>query len=198
MAILSRTFTGATARWLPVVLGLWALVAASPSSLRAQEPTREYQIKALFLFNFVQFVEWPDHAFRTPDAPLRIGVLGEDPFFGALGATVQNERIRNRPLEVKHALRVQDLLDCQLIFVARSERAQTGNVIAVCAGKPILTVGDLPDFARRGGIVNFYLEGQKVRFEINRAAAQAAQLKLASQLASLARIVGPAVTGGNP
>ena len=198
MAILSHIFTRHLRGWLPACLAAGIALLAEVSPVHAEEPARAYQIKALFLFNFVQFVDWPEQAFATPDAPIRIGILGENPFVGALTSTVQNETIRGRPIEVKHAMRAQDLLDCQLIFVARSERTRVSGIIGTCTGKPILTVGDMPDFARRGGIVSFYLEGQKVRFEINRAAAQNAHLKLASQLVSVARIVGPPVTSGAP
>jgi hypothetical protein len=199
MALLSHILTRPMGRWLLASLAVALVLPAEISTLHAEEsPPREYQIKALFLFNFVQFVDWPEQAFASSDAPIRIGVLGENPFSGTLKSTVQNEAIRGRPIEVKHATRAQDLLDCQLIFVARSERARVPGIISTCAGKPILTVGDMPDFARRGGIVNFYLEGQKVRFEINHAAAQNAHLKLASQLVSVARVVGPPISATVP
>ena len=162
--------------------------------LKAQEANpKEYQIKALFVFNFVQFVEWPATAFAGPEAPVRIAVLGDDPFAGALEAAVQGEKVRQRPLMIYRAQRVQDVGQCHLLFVSPSERAQLSAIISIFKGKPVLTVGDMPDFARRGGIINFYLEGQKVRFEINRAAAQQSGLKLSSQLLGLARLVGPSL-----
>ena len=168
-----------------------------PSRACAQETNpKEYQIKALFLFNFVQFVEWPASVFPSPDAPIRIGVFGDDPFAGALEAAVQGEKVRQRPIVIERAARLQDLLGCHVVFVCRSERAQVGPIISALNGRPILTVGDLPEFARRGGMINFYLEGQKVRFEINRAAAHASGLKLSSQLLSLARLVGPPMAMG--
>jgi len=173
--------------------GLGCIAAcAALAAARAQETLPpEYQIKAAFLFNFVQFVEWPEHAFSAPDAPIRIGVLGPNPFQGKLVSTVQGETVRGRPLAVEHSARLADLLDCHLIFVGASERAQLGAILNALAGRPVLTVGETPDFARRGGVVNFYLEGQKVRFEINRAAAQRQHLRLASQMVKLARLVGP-------
>lgn len=162
------------------------------SSVRGQaELSKEYQVKALFIFNFLQFVEWPEHAFASPDAPLRVAILGENPFSGALTATVRGENIRNRVVEVVHASRVQEVVNCHLVFVSRSERANLGPILAALAGRPVLTVGDMPDFARRGGVVNFYMEAQKVRFEVNRGAAQKKGLKLASQLLGLARLVEP-------
>ena len=166
-------------------LGLFLCAGAS-----GQAP-KEYQIKAVFLFNFIQFVEWPAAVFPTPETPIRIGVFGDDPFGGALETAVEGERVRGRPVVIIRAERLHDLLSCHAIFVCPSERAQVGPILNVLNGRPILTVGDSPDFARRGGVISFYLEGQKVRFEINRAAAGANGLKLSSQLLSLARLVGP-------
>jgi hypothetical protein len=175
-----------------VILLAGTLGFCGAGALRAQpEFAREYQVKALFIFNFLQFVEWPLQAYGSADAPLRVAVLGESPFGGALTETVRGEQIRNRVVEVVHATRVEEVLHCQVIFVSRTERANLGHILGVTSSRPILTIGDMPDFARRGGIINFYMEQQKVRFEVNRAAAQQSGLKLASQLLGLARIVGP-------
>lgn len=93
--------------------------------------------------------------------------------------------------QVEYSSALADLLDCHVLFVDSSERRQTGTILSTVAGRPILTVGEVPDFARQGGIINFYLEGQKVRFEINRAAAERNELRLAARMLRLARLVGP-------
>ena len=174
------------------------LSAAGVSNLNAQGSNpKEYQVKALFIFNFIQFVEWPAAAFPDAASPIRIGVLGDDPFAGGLEAAVRGETVRQRPLVIARAARVEELQNCHVLFVSRSERPRIPGILSALEGKPILTVGDQPDFARRGGMINFYLEGHKVRFEINRAAAQRGGLKLSSQLLGLARLVGPALAGGD-
>ena len=120
-----RGRAGGSRRWV-ALLGL-ALVCFGPaveSLFGAAAPSREYQIKAVFLYNFVQFVEWPDAAFSDAGAPLRIGVLGEDPFGPALDEAVQGETIRSRRLVVKRAQRLDELADCQLVFYANSEARQ--------------------------------------------------------------------------
>ena len=171
-----------------------ALLAVGSSSLCGQAANlKEYQVKAVFLFNFLQFVEWPAAAFTSADAPIRIAVLGDDPFGGSLEIAVQGEKVRQRSIVIERIQRVQDAADCHVVFVCASERLQIGRIISEFRGRPVLTVGDMSDFARRGGIINFYLEGQKVRFEINRGAALQSGLKLSSQLLGLARLVGPAV-----
>lgn len=200
MALLSReTFSrrsfrpgGRVARWIAPGLAL-ALLASGPVAA-APAPSREFQVKAVFLFNFTQFVLWPQTAFAHERGPLCIGVLGEDPFGAALEEAVAGETVRNRPVVVARFARVADVRDCHVLYIAASEAANADHILAQLHGKPILTVSDLPRFAQRGGIVRFYLEGAKVRLEINASAAQRHGLKLNSQLLNLARIV-PETTG---
>jgi hypothetical protein len=169
---------------------LLALLGGSPWLLAAQpRELGEYEIKALFLLNFVQFVEWPADAAPPADAPFRIGVLGDNPFGDALPAAVAGEKIGGRPLAIVTADDPKALLNCQAVFVCRSERGTLRSALAAFANRPILTVGDMPEFVRSGGIVNFYRDGDKIRFEVNQRAARAAQLKLGSQILRLARIV---------
>ncbi len=190
-----RLRTVPAAAWLASI-ALFLLAAVAPLSGQTSR-AREYQIKAGFIFNFVQFVEWPTSAFPTADAPIRIGLLGDDPFNGGLDATVQGEKIKGRSIVVERGNRLAELAGCHVIFVGSSQRTQTATIVAALAGQPVFTVGDMPKFAEQGGILNFYLEGQKLRFEINRAAAQRSGLRLRSQLLALARLVGPAPeTGG--
>jgi hypothetical protein len=178
---------------------LLLFLAGGLTGLRAQSaPTKEYQIKALFLFNFIQFVEWPASAFADARAPIRIGVLGADPFGNALEAAVQDETIRQRKIVIVRSDRIADVKNCQMVFVSRSERARMTAIISAFTWAPVLTVGDMPEFAERGGVLNFFLDGQKVRFEINRAAAQFSGLKLSSQMLSLARIIGPTPVKATP
>ncbi len=168
-----------------------AFVSSGPSSLAQPTVSREYQIKAAFLFNFAQFVEWPPTAFTNADAPLCIGILGEDPFGTALEQTVLGETVHSRKLVVQHSRRVEDLTACQLIFICKSEKARLAEILPKLDGREALTVSEIDGFARHGGIINFYLDGNKVRFEINPATAQREGLKMSSQLLSLGKIVQP-------
>lgn len=164
------------------------ICAATPA--RAQERTLdEYQIKALFIFNLVQFVEWPVESHPTQDSPIRIGILGDNPFSGTLVAATKNEKVNGRAISIERADEASALAHCHVVFVSRSERGRLQAVFDTFAGRPVLTVGDTPGFAERGGIINFYRDGEKVRFELNRAAAQAANLKLSSQLIRLGKPV---------
>ncbi|MBI5395527.1 MAG: YfiR family protein [Verrucomicrobia bacterium] len=185
-------------RWLiaPAVL---CMAALSGPEARPQAPAiKEYEIKAVFLLNFAQFVEWPAHAFANDTAPLTLGVLGEDPFGNILDRTVQGETIKGRPLAVKRFKRIEDVQDCHLLFISRSEKARVPQILSRLAGTSILTVGETDQFARSGGIINFRIQGNNVRFEINVDAAARSHLKISSKLLRLATIItnGRAKEGG--
>lgn len=166
------------------------MLIMTPARTIGQTPaSKEYQIKAAFLFNFVQFVEWPPTAFTNTAAPFRIGILGDNPFGQSLEDIVRNETIRNRPLVIKYSRRVEDMDDCQIIFISKSEKGRLAEVLSRLNSREKLTVSEIEGFARRGGMINFYLEGNKVRFEINPEAAQREGLKMSSQLLSLGKII---------
>ncbi len=160
-------------------------MAAEPA--RAQ--TKEYQVKAAFLLNFTQFVQWPAAAFSGPDAPLCIGILGDDPFGPALEETVRGESIQDHKLAVRHGQKIEDLTDCQMVFVSKSENGRVPEILAKIDSHPVVTVSEVAGFAKRGGTINFYRDQNKVRFEINPASARQSGLKISSQLLGLGKII---------
>jgi len=169
---------------------LFVILFFSHLLLYASSPvSKEYQIKAAFLFNFAQFVEWPSTAFENADTPICIGILGADPFGSALDETVRGETVRKRKLIVLRSQRLEDLKNCHMIFISKSEESRLQKILEEIQSKSVLTVSETPDFANRGGILNFYLDGNKVRFEINPAVAQRKNLKLSSELLNLGKIV---------
>jgi hypothetical protein len=175
--------------FLPVAI--LALGLALPLRVYAQsDDSREYQIKAAFLYNFVQFVKWPPSAFAGPQAPFCIGVLGDDPFGSALDATVQGESINGRRFVVLRSSQLDDLEGCQMIFICRSEEGQLPGILAQLKSRQILTVSDISGFADEGGDIDFYLSGDKVRFEINPEPARQCGLQISSQMLALGKIVG--------
>ena len=159
--------------------------------------SKEYEVKAAFLFNFIQFVEWPADTFNGDDEPFTIGVFGDDPFGGTLEETVRGETFHKHKIVVRHSRRIADMQTCQLVFVSKSEKNHEAEVIAKCASHKTLTVSDLPDFANHGGIIDFYAEGKKIRFEINPGAAKREGLKVSSQLLNLGKIVEPDAPKGS-
>ena len=164
-----------------LILGCWP----------AEAESREYQIKAAFLVNFIQFVTWPTNTFVNAEAPFNIGVLGNDPFGPVLDQTVEGETVNHHKIIVQRVQHIEDCKNCQMIFVSRSEEKNLSTILAKLDSGPVLTVGETRNFAQRGGVINFYLEGNKVRFEINPAAAQRDKLRINAQLLSLGKIVEP-------
>ncbi len=151
--------------------------------------SREYQLKAAFLFNFAQFVEWPTNTFTNVEEPFIIGILGEDPFGKALDETVQGETIQKHKLVIVRSRRAEDLAACQILFISKSEKNRVAEILPKLTARKILTVSEVQGFASHGGVINFFLEGNKVRFEINPATAQREGLKISSQLLSLGKII---------
>jgi hypothetical protein len=157
---------------------------------RASAQFSEYEVKAAFISNFAQFVKWPEKAFPNAGAPLVIGVLGDDPFGSTLEKIIQSKSVEGRKLSIRRSHRIEDLKNCQLIFVSRSEQARVSEIVGSLRGTSALTVGDMEGFARMGGVIGFKMEGNNVRFEINLAAARSAELKISSKLLALSKIVG--------
>jgi hypothetical protein len=175
-------------RDLLLPLMMWALAATPPGNTSAQS-SPEYQLKAVFLFNFAQFVEWPASAFPEPDTPLGICILGEDPFGGYLDETVRGETVANHPLTVRRYRRVDEIKGCHILFVSRQEQRHLGEVLDSLKGRSVLTVSDAERFASRGGMIRFVTDHNRIRLRINLDAARAANLTLSSKLLRPAQIV---------
>jgi hypothetical protein len=171
-----------------VVVVLLAL-AAAPS--RAQAPPTEYQVKAVFLFNFSQFVDWPAAAFADGTSPLVIGVLGDDPFGAMLDEIVRGETVNGRPLVVRRYQSVDQVDTCHILFIGRSQDQHLDQVVAALKDRNVLTVGDFEGFTRHGGMIRFVTVGNKIRLRVNLAAAQQANLTISSKLLRPAQIVAP-------
>jgi hypothetical protein len=153
------------------------------------QPT-EYQVKAVFLFNFSQFVDWPQPAFEDQRSPLVICVLGSDPFGHGLDEIVQGETVNGRPLSVERPGRADDTDACHILFIGRSERDNLPQILTALQGRSVLTVGDFDGFARSGGVIRFVTVGNKIRLHVNLEAAKAANLTISSKLLRPAHIVG--------
>jgi len=149
----------------------------------------EYQVKAAFLFHFAQFVDWPPEAFKDEDSPLTYCTIGEDPFHGALDASLKGKTIGARPLRVQHFKQSQETHGCQVLFIGTTGKKAISEELANLKGNPVLTVGESEHFAQEGGMIGLLLQDNKVRFEINLSAAEHARLRISSQLLSLAKTV---------
>ena len=166
-----------------MALVLAAAMAAVPA--HAQGRFDEYQVKAAFLFNFVKFTQWPPSDYRS-DAVV-IGVVGRGPFYTALEGLVKGQKLNGREVVVREVMDAEDLRTYHIILIAESEARRAADILQRVKGAGVLTVGETPYFLREGGLVRFYVEANRIRFQIDPAGAQQAGLKINSQLLSLAR-----------
>ena len=169
-----------------------ALLLVCAARLGAQATkASEAQVKAVFLFNFAQFVDWPAEAVPDSQAPLVIGILGDDPFGDFLDATVRGEHRGARPFAVQRYQRVDDITRCDILFISRSSADRPEEILARLKRRPILTVSDADRFAERGGMIRFVTDRSRIRLQINPEPAEAAHLTISSKLLRVAEVITP-------
>jgi hypothetical protein len=172
-----------------VILCWGAPCVTSHPDLQAQEakPT-EYQVKAAFIYNFLQFIDWPMKPNRNPGPFINLCILGENPFGNTFEA-YQGETIRKRKFSIRQSQSLSDLKECQVVFIGNSEKGRVPQIIKQANDLGILTIGDSEKMTHQGVMINFYMERDKVRFEINIEAARRAGFTISSHLLKLARII---------
>lgn len=171
----------------PIALGFLGLVMILPSQTLGQEVS-EYTVKAALLYNFAKFVEWPTETFKSNDDPIVFGILGKDPF-GEAANLLKDKTVKSRKIELKRFTRSQDFAACHVLFISSSEKEHVGTILAALENRSVLTVGEIDKFMQAGGIINFIVVNDKIRFEINATAAKHADIKISSQLLKLANTV---------
>ena len=157
---------------------------AAPHAYAEHARPAEYEVKAAFIYNFAKFIEWPADA----GASFNLCVLGEDPFGAALDL-INGKPVRDKNVAVKRIKSHQQLKTCQIVFISASEKEHLPQILDAVENLSVLTIGDTNGFTQQGVAINFYIEDEKVRFEINPKAAESADLKISSKLLKLGRIV---------
>jgi len=193
------------------VLALTLLVAPIVPKARAESTSsREYQIKAAFLYNFIKFVDWPEEKMADSNEPITIGIIGSEDFIKAFEPII-HKKVKNRSISIKYFKgyeklertqeddrqwnqKMEALKTCHVLMFCSCDSVRIkdlSQIIKALKGSPVLTVGETDGFLEFGGIINFLMEDKKVRFEINNAAAKEAKLKIRSKLLRLAKRVIP-------
>jgi hypothetical protein len=168
-----------------ILLGLVLLGFAFEA--RATSVSKEYQLKAAFLYNFTKFVEWPPEQFANETSPIVIAVLGANPFGNEITDLVKNRSVKGRPIIVRFIDSASEIPGAHIVFVSAGAESRLPEPFL---GQPgVLTVGETSEFAARGGIIRFTLIGEKVRFEINQTSSEKAGIKLSGQLLKLATAI---------
>ena len=178
----------------PAVLVL-AAIHVAPAALASVETDREYKIKAIYLYNFAKFTEWPmDH-----NASIIIGIIGEDPFTGALNPAEMG-KVKGREVEIKRFKSLEEIQEngneeslrqCHLLFVSSSEEKDRDSILKAIDGSNVLSVAEMDGFLEAGGIIRFLIEDQKVIFELNLISLEKAKLSISSKIIRIAkRVIG--------
>jgi len=159
----------------------------APGGLCAQQaaPT-EYQIKAAYLYNFGKFVHWPARVEAAPHKSFSVCVLGQDPFGPSLKAILAGQNIDGEETVASTIARPEDAANCRILYISSSEEHHLKEIIAALDDSSVLTVSDLPSFSKKGGMVGFVFNNNKIRFDVNLAKAQRAGLTMSSELLKLA------------
>jgi hypothetical protein len=151
---------------------------------------REYPLKALFIYNFASYIDWPESSFADAKAPFTIGVLGTSPIDETLNQIASSKQIVGRRIAILHFTSINDIKPCEILFVAHSVPiAQQRQAIDALRNKPVLLVGESDGFAAIGGDINFFVQSNRIRFEINVGTMRQHELKASSKLLAMAKIV---------
>lgn len=174
-------------------LALFLIVSClmwAPTLSRA-EKAEEYKVKAAFFYHFANFVDWPASTFKATNGHLRICVMGKDPFGKLLDDTLSNKSVRDHPFEIRRNPSDNQLKHCHLLYLPTSASSILRALRRNVAKEDVLTVGETQDFMRQGGMVQFFVDNQKIRFAINTNVVNQTNLKVSSKLLRLAKIYTP-------
>jgi len=171
-----------------LILCAGILYTSGQGTAWAQQATDEYHAKAAFVFHFAQLVQWPSDASGNGNL-LMICTLGDDPFNGELENTIAGKQVGTRIVQIRHLGTQQSTVACNVLFIGKSVGKRIPSLISGLRNTPILTIGESDDFLKANGMIRLCLEGKKIRFEVNREAAELARLKVSSQLLLLAKTV---------
>lgn len=163
----------------------WMLIAA-PLLHAQQSRPGEYEVKAAYLYNFSRFIEWPAKVAAAKGDSFAFCVLGQDPFGQTLDAVLAGETIDGKSLVARRISKPKEGTSCHILFISSSEESRLKEILAGLDKAGVLTVSDMPQFARRGGMIQFVSEKNRIRFEVNLRTAEDAGLILSSQLLKVA------------
>jgi len=191
---------------LIVLMPVLFAVSIGSQSWADSAASREYQIKAAFLYNFVKFVDWPKEKVSDVNEPIVIGIIGKDPF-GKAFEPIKDKKVKNRKVIIRRFKGFEELKKsaendkpklqqqnqavrrCYILYICPSEKEKLKEIVSWVRAYPVLTIAEAKGFLDVGGIINFLMEEKKVRFEINITASEQAKLKIRSQLLQLAKRV---------
>ena len=187
------------ARWtlgsLCAALLMPPLLLAAGASAQAPRPNAD-QVQAAYLYNFGKFVKWPTFAPANRSGSFTICVLDQDPFGVVLQSTLAGESVGGKPVTIKRLAKAQDAPACHILFIGSAQSRDLKAILAAVDHESVLTVSDMPDFSRHGGMIEFVLVGDRIRFAINLEGAEKSNLVFPSELLKVALAVKKAGGSG--
>jgi len=153
------------------------------------QSARTQEIEAAFLVKFSSYIRWPDHAFSSPDAPLVIGIFGRDPFGSIIDTIARSYVMKGRNVEIRRCADQESLCGSHIVFVSADAMNRMKELAAFAVEKSVLLVGHAPDFLKQGGMINFVVVSNRIRFDINIRNSHRAGLEISSKLLKVARTV---------
>lgn len=148
----------------------------------------EYNLKAAYLYQFTKFTQWPGRLFTNQNSPIRICILGKNPFGKSLDS-FSSRASQGRDLSIKYLSSLQNIASCHVIFICRSEDRKLPQILQHIKNSPVLSVSDIDNFAQRGGIIGFVPRQRKVGLEINVDASRISGTKISSKLLEVATLI---------
>jgi hypothetical protein len=168
-----------------IAAGAWALLGAAGLTAQQTRPS-EFQIKAAYIYNFGKFVKWPAVAPANQSGSFTICVLEGEPFGATLESTLAGETVGGKPVAVKRIEKAQDASACHILFIGSAQGKDLTEILSALDEAAVLTVSDMPNFSKRGGMIQFVPEGDRIRFEINLGGAEKSHLVFPSELLKIA------------
>ncbi|HZV67455.1 MAG TPA: YfiR family protein [Telluria sp.] len=181
------------ASWMALCLCLWLSLSLPFGAARAESAPLERQVKAAYLYKFAGFVEWPEGSFARPDAPLQIGVAGNDALAEQIEQMVAGRSINGHPIAVRKLHRGEALAGLHILFVGALERSAAAELLAAARGQSLLTVTDSDDMAALGSMVNFVVADDRLRFQVALKAVAASRLRISARMLAAAYKVQGAI-----
>lgn len=168
-------------------IGIHASGAGNAASSSADTAVTEYQVKALYLYYFAKFVDWPQASFAAKNTPITVAILGDDAFAALVEQIAKNKTAQERPIAIRRLKWPADVRGCHILFISTYERRRLAQLSGTLQSNPILTVTETEEGLQDKGIMNLIMEGGKIQFEADMAAAEKAQLRISSKLLRMAR-----------
>ncbi len=158
------------------------------SSISGAAPSA-FQVKAVFLNGYAKFITWPAAAFASADTPFQICVFGENPFNTALDLVIVGETFNQRPVRAAYIQNQEQIAACQILYISDSAHIRVDAILETAKAYPILTVSDLDNFVQQGGMIQFYIRNNRVRFFIDPVTLREAGLEPNANLLRVSDIV---------